>query len=103
MTGNGHIHIDSVKTYVFVLLALLAATIVTTTVAYIDLGPFSVVVALAIAVCKMLLVALFFMHVRHSTKLTKLVVTGGLLWLAILLMLTMTDFVTRGILGIPGK
>jgi cytochrome c oxidase subunit 4 len=103
MTGNGHIHIDSVKTYVFVLLALLAATIVTTTVAYIDLGPFSVVVALAIAVCKMLLVALFFMHVRHSTKLTKLVVTGGLLWLLILLVLTMTDFVTRGILGIPGK
>jgi cytochrome c oxidase subunit 4 len=103
MTGNGHTHIDSVKTYVFVLLALLAATIVTTTVAYIDLGPFSVVVALAIAVCKMLLVALFFMHVRHSTKLTKLVVTGGLLWLLILLVLTMTDFVTRGILGIPGK
>ena len=42
----------------------------TTAVAFVDLGPFSVVAALAIAVCKMLLVALFFMHVRHSTKLT---------------------------------
>src|SRR5215472_2301159 len=103
MAGNANTHIDSTKTYVFVLLALLTATMVTTAVAYKDLGAFSVVVALAIAVCKMLLVALFFMHVRHSTKLTKLVVTGGLLWLAILLMLTMTDFVTRGILGIPGK
>ena len=40
----------------------------------------------------MLLVALFFMHIRHSTKLTKLVVVGGLLWLAILLLLTMTDY-----------
>jgi cytochrome c oxidase subunit 4 len=51
----------------------------------------------------MTLVALFFMHIRHSTKLTKLVVVGGLLWLAILLVLTMTDFATRGILGVPGK
>ena len=51
----------------------------------------------------MLLVALFFMHLRHSTMLTKLVVLGGLLWLGILLVLTLTDFVTRGILGVPGK
>jgi cytochrome c oxidase subunit 4 len=96
-------HIDSVGTYVKVLLALLAATAVTTAVARVDLGAFSTVVALAIATAKMLLVALFFMHIRHSTKLTKLVVLGGLLWLAILLLLTMTDFATRGILGVPGK
>ena len=38
-----------------------------------------------------------------ARKLTKLVVVGGLLWLAILLLLTMTDFATRGILGVPGK
>jgi cytochrome c oxidase subunit 4 len=62
-----------------------------------------VVVALVIAVCKMLLVALFFMHIRHSTKLTRLVVLGGLLWLAILLVLSMSDFVTRGALGVPGR
>jgi cytochrome c oxidase subunit 4 len=96
-------HIDSVGTYVKVLLALLVATGVTTWVARVDLGPFSVVVALGIACGKMLLVALFFMHIRHSNKLTRLVVVGGLLWLAILLLLTMTDFATRGILGVPGK
>ena len=96
-------HIDSAKLYGIVLGALLALTILTTLVAYVDLGPFSVVVALTIACCKMLLVALFFMHIRHSTRLTKLVVLGGLLWLAILLGLTMTDFATRGILGVPGK
>jgi cytochrome c oxidase subunit 4 len=80
-------------------IALLLMTAPTTGVAYIDLGRFSVVVALTIAVCKMLLVALFFMHVRHSTKLTKLVVLGGLLWLGILLSLTMADFATRGWVG----
>jgi cytochrome c oxidase subunit 4 len=92
-------HVDSVKTYAVVWIALLILTALTTGVAYIDLGPFSVVVALTIAVCKMLLVALFFMHVRHSTKLTKLVVLGGLLWLAILLSLTMADFATRSWIG----
>ena len=50
----------------------------------------------------MLLVALFFMHVRHSTLLTRLVVLGGLIWLAILLLLTLTDFLTRGWMT-PGK
>ena len=96
-------HIDSIRTYTLVLLALLVLTAATTLVAFVDLGGFSVVVALAIAVCKMLLVALFFMHVRHSTKLTKLVVLGGLLWLVILLMLTLADFTTRGWLGVPGR
>jgi cytochrome c oxidase subunit 4 len=93
-------HVDSVGTYAAVWLALLIMTGLTTAVAYVDLGAFSIVVALTIAVCKMLLVALFFMHVRHSTKLTKLVVLGGLLWLGILLSLTMADFATRSWIGI---
>lgn len=100
---TAHGHIDSVGTYVGVLLTLLVLTVVTTLVAFVDLGNFSVVVALAIAVCKMLLVALFFMHVRYSTRLTRLVILGGLMWLALLLLLTLTDFVTRGWIGTPGK
>jgi cytochrome c oxidase subunit IV len=100
---NEHAHIDSVGTYVKILLILLVATALTTAVSRLDLGPFNTVVALSIASAKMLLVALFFMHIRHSMKLTKLVVVGGLLWLAILLLLTMTDYATRGLLGVPGK
>jgi cytochrome c oxidase subunit 4 len=96
-------HVDSVKTYALVFIGLIAATIATTAVAFIDLGPFSVVVALAIAVCKMLLVALFFMHVRHSDKLTRLVLVGGLLWLGILIFFTVADFATRGVVGVPGR
>jgi cytochrome c oxidase subunit 4 len=96
-------HIDSVKTYALVFAALIAATLGTTAVAFIDLGSFSVVAALAIAVCKMLLVALFFMHVRYSTRLTRLVVLGGLLWLLILLGITMSDMLTRNWIGVPGR
>jgi cytochrome c oxidase subunit 4 len=96
-------HIDSAKTYLLVFAGLIILTIVTTAVAFVDLGPFSVVVALTIAVCKALLVALFFMHIRHSTRLTKLVVLGGLLWLAILIVFTMSDVITRGWVGVPGR
>jgi len=96
-------HIDSVKTYALVLLVLLAATILTAFVATLDLGPFNIVVALGIAVGKMLLVALFFMHVRYSTNLTRLVIVGGMVWLAILLLLTLIDFGTRGAIGVPGR
>jgi cytochrome c oxidase subunit 4 len=92
-------HIDSVKAYALVFAVLIILTFVTTGVAYIDLGPFSVVVALGIACIKMLLVALWFMHVRHSSRLTKLTVVGALLWLAILIFFTMGDVVSRGWVG----
>lgn len=97
-----HEHIDSVKTYALVFVALLALTVITTLVAEVELGPLNVAVALFIAVVKMLLVALFFMHLRHSAVLTKVVVCGGLLWLGILMVLTMADFVSRTWLGVPG-
>jgi cytochrome c oxidase subunit 4 len=98
-----HEHVDSIKTYTVVFLTLLALTAATTVVATIDLGAFNVVMALLIAVVKMMLVALFFMHLRHSTILTKVVVGGGMLWLGILLVLSLSDFVTRGWLPVPGK
>ncbi len=97
------VHMDSVKTYLMVFIALICATILTTAVAFVDLGAFSVVVALAIAVCKMLLVALFFMHVRHSTRLTRVVLFGGILWFGILMGMTFTDFASRGWMGVPGR
>ena len=40
---------------------------------------------------------------RHSSKLTKLVLIGGLLWLAIMLAFTMADIMTRGWMGVPGR
>jgi cytochrome c oxidase subunit 4 len=98
-----HEHIDSIKTYAVVFIALLVLTFVTTLVATIDLGAFNVVAALAIAVVKMMLVALFFMHLRHSPVLTKVVIGGGILWLGILLLLSLADFGTRGWLPVPGK
>jgi len=75
-------HIDSIRTYALVLLALLALTAVTTLVAFVDLGEFSVVVALGIAVCKMLLVALFLhacasQHQAHEAGGARRVTVAG--------------------------
>lgn len=95
-------HIESKKNYFLVFLALIVLTFVTTGIAYLDLGPLNTPMALTIAVVKMLLVALFFMHVRYSTRLTKLVVASGLLWLAILLALTMSDYISRAWMAAPG-
>ena len=63
--------------------------------AFLDLGPFNTVAALVIAVFKATLVVLFFMHVKYSTRLTWAVVVGSVFWLGILLVLTMSDYLTR--------
>lgn len=84
------------RVYVTIFLALMVLTAVTVGVAFLDLGPFNTVVALVIASVKMLLVVLYFMHVRYSTRLTWLVVGGGFFWLLLLLLLTLSDYLTRG-------
>ena len=89
-------HVVPRKVYYAVFGALLVLTAVTTAVAFVDLGPWNTVVALAIAFLKATLVALFFMHVKYSPRLTQIVVAGGIFWLAILIVLTLSDFVSRG-------
>ncbi len=96
-------HAPSRKPYFLVFAALMALTGLTYWVATSDLGPFNDVVALGIAVTKAALVILIFMHVRHSTRMTKVTVVTGFFFLAIMLALTMADYLTRGVLGIPGK
>jgi cytochrome c oxidase subunit 4 len=76
-------------------IALLILTGTTVGVSYIDLGVFNAVVALAIAVIKMILVVLFFMHVKYSPRLTKLTVLAGVFVFIVLVGMTLTDYVTR--------
>jgi cytochrome c oxidase subunit 4 len=82
--------------YYAVFAALIVGTALTVVAAFFDMGAFNNVVMLAIACAKALLVILFFMHVRWSTRLTWLVVASGFFWLLILFGLTMTDYLSRG-------
>ena len=93
---------SAVPLYVAVFAALIVLTGVTVAVSYVDLGPASVVVALAIACVKAFLVLLFFMHLRESPGLTWVVALGGFFWLGILIALTMSDVLTRGWLPVSG-
>jgi cytochrome c oxidase subunit 4 len=96
-------HVVSRKTYLVVWVALMALMILTAGLSRINLGEWSTAIAMAIAVIKALLVILFFMHVRYEDqKITWVVVVAGFFWLGILLALTMTDYVTRGYLGVAG-
>ncbi len=86
----------SIKTYLAIFVALLALTALTTGVAFIDLGGFgNVAVALTIAVAKALLVALYFMHLRYSSRLTMLFAAAGIFWLGIMIALTLSDYLSR--------
>jgi cytochrome c oxidase subunit IV len=89
-------HVVPRKIYFAVFAALIVLTATTTAVSFVDLGPWNTVVALGIAFLKATLVVLFFMHVKYSPRLTQITIAGGLFWLAILLVLTLSDFMTRG-------
>ncbi len=88
-------HIVPKKTYYLIFSALLIGTALTVVFAFINLGNFNIVAALVIAGIKATLVVLFFMHVKYSSRLTKLWVAVGFIWLFIMLSITMTDYLTR--------
>ena len=89
-------HIVPTRTYYAIFAILLVCTYLTWQIAFFDLGPLNTVAALTIAVFKAVLVILFFMHVKYSSRLTSVVVIGSFFWLAILLALTLGDYLTRG-------
>jgi cytochrome c oxidase subunit 4 len=88
-------HVVRPKTYLLILFSLLVLTATTTGVAYLDLGIFNAVVALAIACIKATLVVLFFMHLWYSSKLTKLTLVSGLFTFMVLMVMTLTDYISR--------
>jgi cytochrome c oxidase subunit IV len=89
-------HISSLASCIGIWLALIAGTTLTVAAAFIDLGPFNTVVALAIATTKATLVVLFYMHVKYThEKLTGLVIVSAIFFLFILLALSMADYGSR--------
>jgi cytochrome c oxidase subunit 4 len=88
--------IVSRTSYAIVYVALMALTGITVGAALVDLGFANPVVALSIAVLKATLVVLIFMHMRWSSRLTMIVGAAALFWLGIMLVLTLSDYLTRG-------
>jgi cytochrome c oxidase subunit IV len=88
-------HIVTPATYMIVFATLLVFTGVTVGAAFIDLGIFNPVVALAIACTKAVIVILFFMHVKYQSKLVKLTVAAGFFTFLVLITMTLSDYMSR--------
>ncbi|HYA62553.1 MAG TPA: cytochrome C oxidase subunit IV family protein [Candidatus Sulfotelmatobacter sp.] len=88
-------HIVPPRTYLAIISTLVVLTGVTVWAALIDLGRFNIVVALVIATTKASFVVLFFMHAKYSHRRTQLVIMAGIFWLALLLFMTLSDYISR--------
>lgn len=96
-------HVVPVRVYVTIFLALMVLTALTVRAAFIDLGPMNNVIMLGIAVTKATLVVLYFMHVRYSDRLTWILVSTGFVFVAVMVLITISDPISRGWLGTPGS
>ena len=65
------------------------------------MGAWNNVANMAISCIKALLVAIFFMHLRHAGALLRLIAAASLLWLALLFGLSSTDYATRDASSAP--
>ena len=75
---------------------LIVLTVVTVSTSLVDLGAWQTGIGITIAIAKASLVALFFMHLYWSSRLVRLAAATGLVWFGVLLVLTLTDYLTRG-------
>jgi len=80
--------------YLKIYVALIVLLLATVGAAYVKLGPFAIVLALAIATIKAYLVLMHFMHLDHSALLTRLVVIGSFIWLGILIVGVLMDYLS---------
>ena len=88
-------HVVSPTIYIIVGSSLLVLTGATVLASYQEWGNFNAVAALAIAVVKAMIVVLFFMHVKYSSKLTKLTIFAGIFTFLTLVGMTMADYISR--------
>src|SRR5207248_3027754 len=83
------------KVYLKTCAALLGLLALTWLSAWVNLGAFNLIIALTIAIAKAILIALFFMHLKSSSRLLHLAASAGVLWLLILIALTFSDYLAR--------
>ena len=92
---SGH-HISTDKTLLGVAGGLLVLTVLTVVVHYLHLpDPWSIIVAMAVAIMKGTLVALFFMNLYWDTKFNTMLLIGSFVFFALLVGLTLLDTLFR--------
>jgi len=95
LTHDDHEAHPTVRLYIQVFIALMVALVVAILVGYLVGGWTGTILSFAIGIFKAVLIILYFMHVRYGTKLTWVFAIASFLWLGILLVMTMNDYMTR--------
>ena len=93
---HGTHHIIPVSVYVKVIIALMVLLIITLWAASFNLGEWNLAIAVSIAVAKAVIVLLYFMHLRWSTRLVHVFAGSAFVWLVIMFVLTLSDYFSRG-------
>jgi cytochrome c oxidase subunit 4 len=88
-------HVLPAMVYWGVLGVLIFLTVLTVATAQIDIGVFNFPLAMVIATTKATIVAAIFMHLWFDSKLNAVVFVCALLFLAIFIVLTASDLLTR--------
>jgi cytochrome c oxidase subunit 4 len=88
-------HIVTPLQYCYVFGTLLLFTGITVGAAYIPFGFMNPVIALGIASFKAVIVILFFMHAAYQSRLIKLTIAAGFFTFAVLITMTLTDYMSR--------
>lgn len=86
------------RIYYRVFVTLIALTLLTVGLSFLELGAWHTTVGVLIGAVKATLVGLYFMHLLHSSRASWLAVLAGLFWLLLLMALTLTDYLTRQML-----
>lgn len=86
-----------------ILVLLLILTAVTVWASHIDFGSFNILVAIIVASIKGTLVALFFMNLKHDEPDNGMIFGTSFIFLAIFVILTITDLFARGDVYTDGK
>jgi cytochrome c oxidase subunit IV len=95
------VHVSPLTTYVGIFGALMVLSAITVGAAFVNLGSLNPVVAMVIAIIKATLVILYFMHVKYSSRLTKITVVMSFFFVAILFAEMFMDYGTRGLPYLP--
>ena len=93
-------HVVPVSVYITIFLSLMVLTALTVFASTKDFGPGNTIIAVSIAALKATLVILFFMHVRYNDNIVRIAVFAGFLWLGVMIVLTLSDYIARGWLPI---
>lgn len=94
--STNHHHIQPLKVYISVAIALLVLTAITVIAAQFQFGEYNLLIAMIIACTKVALVALYFMHLKYDNKIYAVVFVGSLVFLAVFIIFTMFDTLRRG-------